>query len=34
MLADGIYYVKNIKELLLNNGYVYIIPPNKNKKAN
>jgi hypothetical protein len=29
MLADGIYYVKNIKELLLNNGYVYIIPPNK-----
>jgi hypothetical protein len=29
MLADGIYYVENIKELLLNNGYVYIIPPNK-----
>lgn len=29
MLADGIYYVENIKELLLNNKYVYIIPPNK-----
>ena len=33
MLADGIYYVKQIKDLLLNNKYVYIIPSNiKNTK--
>jgi hypothetical protein len=29
MLADGIYYVEEIKNLLFNNRYVYIIPPNK-----
>jgi len=33
MLADGIYYVNQIKDLLSNNKYVYIIPPNiKNTK--
>ncbi len=29
MLADGIYYVNEVKNLLLNNGYEYIISPNK-----
>lgn len=29
MLADGIYSVNNVKELLKDNDYVYIIPPNK-----
>jgi len=29
MLADSIYYVEEIKNLLFNNGYVYIIPPNR-----
>jgi hypothetical protein len=33
MLADSIYYVKEVKDLLTNEGYVYIIPPNiKNTK--
>ena len=33
MLADSIYYVKEVKELLTSNGYSYIIPPNaKNTK--
>ena len=29
MLADSIYYVKEIQDLLLNSGYVSIIPPNR-----
>jgi hypothetical protein len=32
ILADGIYYVNNVKTLLFNNNYVYIIPPNKKNK--
>ena len=33
MLADSIYYVNEIKDLLSSNNYVYIIPPNiKNTK--
>jgi len=29
MLADGIYYVNEVKNLLTQNKYKYIIPPNK-----
>ena len=33
MLADSIYYVNEVKNLLSSEGYVYIIPPNiKNTK--
>jgi len=32
MLADSIYDVNEVKNLLLHEGYEYIINPNKNKK--